>query len=242
MDRPDQTESPISVDKGHWQVEMDFVNYQRDREKGPGFDTKTTSYGVAPINLKYGLTDNSDIQFVFDSYQSSKTTDKRAGRVLDKTDGVGNLTVRYKYNFFGNDGGNAFGIMPFVTLPTNSNGVSHKYVEGGVIVPYAIDVSEHVGVGLMTEVDVVRNSANTDYSAVFVNSATVGFDLTDVVGAYVEAFAAKSTESGSKWEVQADAGISFALSDTMALDLGVNVGVSKAAPDLNPFIGFSAKF
>ena len=241
-DRPDQTESPITVDKGHFQVEMDFITATRDRSREAGRDVRTTSYGVMPINFKYGLTDTADIQFVFDSYQHSQTKDLATGRVLDKTSGVGDLTIRYKYNFFGDDGGNALGVMPFVKIPTNSNGIGNKYIEGGVILPYAIELGEGVGLGLMTEVDLLRNSGDTAYNPTFINSATVGFDVTSRVGAYVELFTAKSTEPGALWEVQADAGMSYALSPTAALDFGVNVGVTKAAPDIGPFVGLSIKF
>ncbi len=94
-DRPDQTESPSSVDKGHFQVEMDFFTMSSDRTREAGRDLRTTSYGVMPVNFKYGLTDNSDIQVIFDSYQHSQTKDIATGRVLAKTRGAGDLTIRY---------------------------------------------------------------------------------------------------------------------------------------------------
>jgi hypothetical protein len=240
-DRPDQTESPISVDKGHYQLEMDFFNMTRDRERDGGLDLRTIDTAVSAFNFKYGLTDNTDIQFVFDTYLHSKTKNVRNGALVDKTDGVGDLTIRYKYNFFGNDGGNAFALMPFVKVPTASNGLGNKKVEGGVIVPYAFDVG-NAGVGVMTEVDYVRNSTNTGYNVSFFNTATVGFDLTERIGMYTELALTKSTESGEKWQIQGDLGFTFAISDTANFDIGANVGLNKAAPDFNPFVGLSVKF
>src|SRR5688572_24804065 len=51
-DRPDQTESPYTVDAGHFQVESDLVNYTRDRDG----NIRTTDLSLAALNLKVGLT------------------------------------------------------------------------------------------------------------------------------------------------------------------------------------------
>src|SRR5690349_13678522 len=47
-DRPDTTESPISVDAGHVQIEMDAVSVARDQG--------VTDLALATLNLKLGLT------------------------------------------------------------------------------------------------------------------------------------------------------------------------------------------
>src|ERR1039458_221434 len=47
-DRPDKTESPYTVDAGHFQLEMDFANYTRDDAEG----VRTAAWNVAPFNLK----------------------------------------------------------------------------------------------------------------------------------------------------------------------------------------------
>ena len=49
-DRPDKTESPYTVDAGHFQLEMDFANYTQDDSKG----VKTYAWNVAPVNVKVG--------------------------------------------------------------------------------------------------------------------------------------------------------------------------------------------
>ncbi len=156
---------------------------------------------------------------------------------------IGDVTARLKVNLWGNDGGDtAFAVMPFVKLPTSSNTIGNKWVEGGVILPLALTAFGNVGIGLMTEVDAVRNSGDTGYSAVFVNTATAGFDLTERFGLYTEIATAKSSERGSAWEVSFDSGVTYALTDAVQLDAGVNVGLTAAAPGLNPFVGLSWRF
>src|SRR5688500_5011937 len=47
-DRPDVTESPYTVDAGHFQVEMSLVEYTLDDDGGAELD----EFVVAPANLK----------------------------------------------------------------------------------------------------------------------------------------------------------------------------------------------
>src|SRR5262245_25948677 len=47
-DRPDQTESPYTVDAGHFQMEMDLGIATFDRDKSGGGDVRTEVWGVAP--------------------------------------------------------------------------------------------------------------------------------------------------------------------------------------------------
>src|ERR1039457_5478022 len=49
--RPDKTESPYSVDAGHFQLEMDFAKDTYDKSDG----TTTKAWNVAPVNTKVGL-------------------------------------------------------------------------------------------------------------------------------------------------------------------------------------------
>lgn len=233
-DRPDKTESPYTVDGGRFQIEMDVATYTRDRSAG----VRTETVGVAPINVKYGLDRATDLQFIVQPYIRRTVTDRR----LDKrgtVDGIGDATVRVKRNLWGDDGGRtAFALMPFVTLPTATDGLGAGKVEFGVIAPLAIALSDRIGLGLMTELDVIGQGDGTGYRASFVNSATLGFALTDRLGLYTELF----TERGDDWVVTGDVGITFALSDYVQLDAGANLGVTRAADDLAVFVGVSRRF
>src|SRR5258705_11409916 len=50
-DRPDTTESPYTVDAGHFQIELSFVDFTHDRSGGVSTDTIV----AAPFNAKVGL-------------------------------------------------------------------------------------------------------------------------------------------------------------------------------------------
>lgn len=113
-DRPDQTESAYTVDAGLFQLEMDFVSTEFDHDRSDGEDIRSTVWNIAPVNLKVGLLNNVDLQFVLDPYVNARVEDRVAGTV-DKASGVGDFQNRLKINLWGNDGGStALAIMPFV--------------------------------------------------------------------------------------------------------------------------------
>lgn len=234
VDRPGKTEAPYTVDAGRFQIEMDIATYTRDRSDG----VRTEMVSVAPINLKLGLDRATDLQVIIEPYLSRTVTDRRFG-TRERAEGFGDVTVRVKRNLWGDDGGRtAFALMPFVKLPTNAGDLGTDKVEFGIIAPLAIGLSDRVGLGLMTELDMVEDGDASGYRASFVNSATVDFTLTDRLGVYAELF----TEHGDDWIVTGDVGVTFALSDQMRLDAGANLGLTRAADDLVVFVGLSRRF
>ena len=60
-DRPDKTESPYTVDAGHFQLEMSFVEFTLNQSGG----ARTETWNVAPTNLKVGIFNNTDLRAYF---------------------------------------------------------------------------------------------------------------------------------------------------------------------------------
>lgn len=241
-DRPDQTESPYTVDAGHFQLEMDFVNYTRDRDTSGGGDVRSRVWSLAPVNLKLGLLNNVDLQLMLDTYVHAKAED-RIARITEKASGFGDITTRLKVNLWGNDGGTtALGLMPFVKWPLSASSLRNGKTEGGLIVPLAVELPMGWGMGLMTELDFVRNDRNTGYDREWVNSVTFSRDLTEKIGAYVEFFTVTGSARGFKWQGQFDLGVTYALERNVQLDAGCNFGVTKSAPDYQPFVGISFRY
>ncbi|MEY4483280.1 MAG: hypothetical protein RL693_732 [Verrucomicrobiota bacterium] len=233
-DRPDKTESPYTVDAGHFQIEADIVNWTRNHDAGISFD----AIDAAAVNLKAGLTNYLDFQVIVNAYHCERT---RSGELHDSTSGFGDLTLRTKLNFWGNDGGRtAFGIMPFVTLPTASGDYGVSQTEGGIILPLAIQLAEGWGLGMMTEWDFV-SAEDGGSTHRFVNSISLSHDFTEQLGMYLEFFSDVPTENTGDWIGTVDVGFTYAVTKNVQFDAGVNFGVTEAADDLNPFIGFSVR-
>lgn len=162
-DRPDQTESPYTVDAGHYQIESDIVKYSYDRYRANGENTRSKAWNVAPSNLKAGLTNNTDLQIIVDNYVNQTDSDKTAG-TSDLTEGFGDVTIRVKHNLWGNDGGQtAFALMPYLKIPTNSNDLGNNDVEFGLNAPLAIDLGDGYGLGLMSRIDVLKDADDSGY-------------------------------------------------------------------------------
>ena len=240
-DRPDQAESPFTVDAGHWQIELDFFNYTLDREAG----VRTETLNLAPVNLKLGLTNTTDLQVIFDSYtvEKTKTSGTRA-----RTHDWGDLTLRLKRNLWGNDraepapGDTAFAAMPFVKLPLEQGDTGNHSVDAGLILPLAVELPAGFGLGLMTEFDWLADTAGNDLHLEWVNSVTVSHDLGEHLGAYLEFFSAIPEGSASDWVGQFDVGFTYAFSGDVQLDAGCNFGVTRHAPDAQPFAGLSFRY
>ena len=63
-DRPDKTDSPFTVDAGHFQLEMDYANFTYDAPTAAHGNLKTEDYQIAPMNVKVGVLNNMDFQLV----------------------------------------------------------------------------------------------------------------------------------------------------------------------------------
>lgn len=237
-DRPDKTESPYTVDAGHYQLEMSFVEFTKNQSAG----LRTETWNIAPANFKVGLCNKADLQLVLDNYLNVRTEDRTAGTTSTQS-GFGDLAMRMKINFWGNDGGKtAFGILPFIKLPTNSNHLGNNSVEGGVIFPLAVKLPSGWDMGMETAVSFLRNMDVHGYHSEFINTVTFGHDLFGKLGGYAEFFSSVSTERGSNWVGTVDVGLNYGLTENIQLDCGVNLGVTRSADDVNPFAGITVRF
>lgn len=237
-DRPDKTESPITVDAGHFQFEMDLATYTIDRSK----QEKFTGWGIAPVNLKVGLLNNVDLQLVVETYSIEKTTDRGTGRTT-RAAGFGDIALRTKINFWGNDGGpTAFGAMPFLKIPTATHDLGNGAVEGGLILPLLFRLPADCELATQVEIDQARNNGRGGYHQELVNAVTFSHDFTKRLAGYVEFFSSVGNESHAGWIATFDCGVTYRLSPNVQLDTGVNIGLTEAADDLNPFVGLSVRY
>jgi len=228
-DRPDTTESPYTVDAGVVQLEMSFFDYA----KNGGEDVWT----IAPFNLKLGLTHTMDLQLVLDPYVSVD----REGASDD--DGLGDTQIRLKINLWGNDReGDALAFMPYIKLPTAADDIGNDKVEGGLIFPYATDLAEGVGLGLMFETDFVYDEQDDAYDTEFVFTGVLGFEVTEEIGWFAELIGVLTTDADAENRALFGTGLTCALREDVVLDAGVNIGLTGDADDVNVFSGITVRF
>jgi hypothetical protein len=239
IDGPGSTESPYTVDAGHFQVEMTLVDYTYDRKSLDGVTLRFEEWAIAPMLLKVGLLNQLDVQVLLEPYTVYESED--GTRVTRR--GYGDTTVRVKYNFWGNDAGRtAFAATPYVRFPTSQDGIASSGVEGGVVLPLSVDLPRGFYLGVTTRFDVVRNEVRSGYHTEFVNSFEFGHDLFRNLYGYVEFFSALSTERDSNWEATFDMGLIYPLTRSVRLKLGLNIGMTRSADDLSAFAGIAWRF
>lgn len=232
-DRPDVTESPHSVAPGMFQVEMSFFDYERDRLE----DYRLDNWVVGSINLKYGLTRNSDLQFIINMHSRQRTAGLGEN---DLASGFDDLTLRYKHNLWGNDEGRtSLALMPFITMPTHGE-IGSEAWGGGLVMPFAVELSKRFSLGLMAQCDLVPDLETNGHDVEWLATASLGVELAERWGAYTELIAAMGEDMDA--QLRSATGLTFAISENLVLDGGVRVGLNRDAPDLGFFTGVSFRF
>jgi hypothetical protein len=243
-DRPDTTETPFTIDAGHVQIESTLFGFSRSARDGAGVITDTTE--IATTNVRIGLTNALEAGFVWQPYGIVRTHDDPAGSV--RQTGVGGLELRGKINLWGNDtfgkpGSSALGLLPFVVLPTDRhNGISPEFAESGLIVPYAVKLTDKLGLGLNAGASWLKDDAASGYHAEYLASASLGVEWSDSLGTYYEVAGRFNSTDPRGDTVVLGTGLTYRLSKNLQLDAGVNFGVTSAADRFNPFVGLAVRF
>lgn len=243
LDRPDKTESPHTVDAGHFQMETGVFSYTYDKRNPDYSGDRVNGFAIGSSLLKVGLANFLDFQLGIDPYIHNRTF-SQATDTTAATDGFGDITLRMKFALLGNDGGKfALGVMPLVTIPSkkgDATGADHY--SAAVIVPFSVELPRGWGLGAQTQVSVVHNELTNGFHPEFINTVVLGYDITDALGAYLEFYSQVSREKGTPWVGTVDTGMTYAITGDIIVDAGINMGVTRSADDYNPFVGFSWRY
>jgi hypothetical protein len=233
-DRPDVTESAYSLDAGHFQVESDA--FRLSRIKTNGLISTQTSFNIA--NLKVGLSNNVDFQLVIPFYQQEKIKFPDHRRAQSGT-GFNDFTFRMKKNIWGNDGGSTvLAIMPFINIMAGKY-AEDKRPEGGVVIPFAVDLKNEWSLGAQGQLSFLRND-NHHYDGEILNSLTVGKALSQTSSSFVETHYTYNLDSRN-FELFFNGGYVYSFTENLKVDVGFNYGLSKGAAKAI-FIGYSFRY
>jgi Putative MetA-pathway of phenol degradation len=238
-DRPPKANVPYTVDAGHFQYETDIVNFA-DQLSG-----STPGYILLAPNptLKAGLTNNVDLELNIAPLVGVHTSNPAPG-VSSTTWGNSDLFVRAKANLWGNDGGtSAFALIPYVKAPTAPPGIGNGAVEGGVIAPLSISLPNGFTLLFNSEVDVLKDSADNNRHANYVNLVDLSHEIVKNVTLYVE-FWSDFNNDPTQRTVQYTFDMAFAwvVRPNLQLDFGADIGLNSAAPTIQVFAGLSQRF
>lgn len=236
-DRPDVTESPYTVDAGHVQVEADVVSFSRKRYDA---ETHLDELRLAQFNVKVGLHDRVDLQFVIAPYVKQTFSD--GSPVTAESVGSDDLTIRLKVNLLGNDGGPfAITLLPFVAPPTASSIVPAREPAWGIAVPAAFSFPNGVGLGSMVQFTAAEEDR------LYLLTASVSRAMAFGFAGFVE-FAAERVMFGedvfgreNHWNTTLDAGLTLGVTPDLQLDGAVLIGLTDEATDWTVYTGLTVR-
>jgi len=240
-DRPTKATGSCSVDAGHWQIESDLYNVTI--QSADGVTTRTELF--TNPTLKLGITNTIDFEVNIVPWQQVTTHDRASGATTVAS-GVGDLFLRAKINLIGDDGGAvAFALDPYVKVPTAPKSVGNGAVEEGVIAPLTLNLPKNWQLSIDPEVDALLNGSGAGRH---VNASTVisfSYPLTkELTGSFEVWGDANFDPAGTVTEASFDLALAWipAKQPNLQLDGGVNLGLNKATPGVQAYVGVTRRF
>ncbi len=144
---------------------------------------------------------------------------------------------------YGKPGSTALALLPFVTLPTDRhNGISPEFVDGGLVVPFAVKLTDKLGLGINAGVVRIRTDGTASYHTEFTFSASLGYEWRETFGTYYEVATRLNTDDERGDPVILGTGFTYRLNKNVQFDMGINFGITPAADRINPFVGLTTRF
>lgn len=218
LDRPDITESPQTVDAGHFQFEGDIIKWVKE---GQGNSPRTISLWNGLY--KMGLSANWDIHLGYELFNIYQDTE---GKKVD--DGAGALTLRLKRNLWGNDGDkkSALGAIPYVTFQPGSAFEFNDEIQFGIGFPFSYTLTDKLGLGAQPQIDFIPDG-NGGHDLSFFQSLVIGGPLVGELDFYVETVAFFNQYDNN---YLLNGGLIYNISPNVKIDIATNLGLNKPSP------------
>jgi len=212
--RAQVTEPTETIEPGAVLLRMDAISVGIRPDSVAPNQYRTVAVGTTIVAT--GLTSTVDLEFGAQLFlQDTFATDGMS----HTEDGIGDITLRPKWTFFRDPStGQAAAIVPYVLVPTDSKAVGNNSVQGGVILPWSMDIAAGTKAAAMVEWDEFRNVANTRYDTRWYGSAYIKWNLGRTLGAYVETTLSDSTAGSSTFAGTVGGGATLSLSKDFTWD------------------------
>ena len=245
-DRPNKTNTPHTVDAGHLQIETGFFDYDYDRNLYQGANARTDALDLGQFNFRVGVLDNLELNAIIDSYDFLRTADYITNKSAHQN-GLGDLTLGGKFNFWGNESGGApwataLGIQPQFKVPTARENLGNGHPELFVGFPFLVNLPAGFHLGLQSTISWERNSINTGDVTGWQNSASIDRVVIANLDVYLEYWSHVSTQRHQESQQTLDVGATYPWNDDIVLDGGVNFGLNKASDNIECLAGVSIRF
>lgn len=236
-DRPGVTESPFTVDAGHAQVEMDafrLSNGGRDQEE------RTRDWHLAYTMLKFGLGRRTDMQMEVPLYDNNKQRPVGAGQWQERHSGFGDISLRVKHNFIGDDqqGHFAMSVIGYVRLPSGGK-MGSGALEYGLILPLDVELADKLNLEAQLESDLNYDREQGRHYASLQPSMALEWDFAKQLGLLTEGFMRWNSLAHS-WQSALNVAPFFKITRNFEIDAGTQLALDRRS-EHEYYLGFTLR-
>lgn len=207
-DRPDQTESTVTVGKQNFQIESGII-FQNTK------DNSVNSFFGPSTLLRYGISDGVELRFV-SQYESTEIG--LNGANIDYS-GFNDLELGVKIQVLKKENSNTeIAFLSHIIIPTGKENLTTNNL--GVVNKLAVShvLIENVSVGYNIGYDNIEKKSSITYSV------ALGIRLSNTVGFYIEPYGAWG--ESNTFESNLDTGFTYLVNNNFQLDVSYGVGLN----------------
>ncbi|MEX2093659.1 MAG: transporter [Pirellulales bacterium] len=235
-DRPDFTESSVTVGMGVVQVEGGYTFTYDDNEDG---STQEHSYPETLFRLGM-LAEWFELRLGWNFGASAETV---FGGVDESLAGAEDLYIGSKFALTPQSGClPETGLILQMTVPTGASDFTAGEVLPGVNFVYGWDVTDDFSIGGGTQANRALDDNGEDFYVEFAQSITTGCGWTEELGSYAEwyMFAPAGADTAENQQYF-NAGLTYLITDNIQWDIRAGVGLNEAADDFFTGSGLSIR-
>ncbi len=235
-DRPDFTESSVTVGRGVVQIESGYT-YFFDDDGGSSFREHTFPELLMRVGM---LAEWFELRV---GYTWIEGTTHTFGEGRATFTGSNDLYLGMKFALTGQEGIlPEMAIMPQMFVPSGSRDHTAGETLPGVNWLYGWDVTDFIAMGGQTQANRRLDDETGEPYTEFSQSWTINYSLADRWGGYTEWFCLAPDGADSNHnENYFDGGLTFLVTDNVQLDARAGVGLNEAAVDLFTGVGLSIR-
>ena len=224
-DRPDVTNGTHIVEVGLLQVEVGAQHVRTGTERSVG----------TPLTFRIGLFEWLEGRISTDGFLHQ--TDQGSS-----VSGSGNVQVGAKVRLFAEPGGiPVLSILPTVTFPVASvsKGLGSGEMDVALVALTGTDLGRSTHIDVNYGIGAIGSGQGRPRFAQHLVSVSLSHSLTEQLSPYLEGFWFSRQDPDGGRIFSLDAGLIHAFTARLAVDGGVAVGLTPAAPDVSVFAGVS---
>lgn len=235
-DRPDFTESSVTVGMGVVQLESGYTFTYDDNG-----DTTTKAHSYPESLFRIGmLAEWFELRLGWNYGESAETV---FGNQDTNLEGAEDLYVGVKLALTPQSGClPETGIILQGTVPTGAAAFTAREVLPGVNYVYGWEVNDFFSIGGGTQANRALDPNGEDFYVEFAQSITTGYSWTDELGSYAEwfMFAPAGAETAQNQQYF-NTGFTYLVTDNIQWDIRAGVGLNEAADDFFTGSGISIR-